>query len=190
MIDDLNRNIRELVRTVMGMPANSVRPANQIMPTGAQNDRRATVQIIDDRQVGVSRRETAAPDPNLTESIDSVQVFTASIQFFGGTKHDAAGIAKSQNWGLEMATRLGPRLRLASSIELMTKLGVLLLAEGTPRNLSGVVDATYESRGQVDLTFTAANREQADVPTLVSAAVELKVQESTGVQTQTVEVPL
>lgn len=189
MIDDLNRNIRELVRTVMAMEPNSVRPADQIMPAGTQSQRRATVKIIEVKQVGITRREFPAADPNLTESIESVQVVTASINFFGGTKQDPAGLARSQNWGLEMATRLGPRLRLAASIELQLKLGVLLLSEGTPRNLSGVVDATYESRGQVDMTFTAANREQAAVPTLVSAEVELQIQESAGIETRTFEVP-
>ena len=86
MIDDLNYSVRKLVRTVMGMPENSVRPAKQHTPSGGQVDEIATVDIINDITVGTGARsyETTGTVPSdvTTEHVDEDHVFVASINFY------------------------------------------------------------------------------------------------------------
>lgn len=86
MIDDVAFNVRKLIRTVMGMPANSVRPAKQHAPAGGQTDEMATVDIITDEQIGTPARsyETTGTVPSdvTTERMDSLHQFVASVNFY------------------------------------------------------------------------------------------------------------
>lgn len=199
MIDDLSIRVRRLVRTVMEMPANSVRPAEQLAPAGGQTTEIATVKIIACDDAGwpaYSLEENA--DPTLvTEHLDVPKVFVASIQFFrrpavnadatGGKT--AVGIAKYSNAAFDRAARLAQRLQLSAGLELMTSLGLGLLEVGHPRNLSAIADATWESRGGVDVTFSAIARESADVNAILSAELDVTVQPD-PTTTSTIEVTL
>jgi Protein of unknown function (DUF3383) len=86
VIDDLNYNVRKLVRSVMGMPADSVRPAKQSAPAGGQMDEMATVDIIDDAVLGTGARSYdtvgTVPSDITTERVDQDHKVVASVNFY------------------------------------------------------------------------------------------------------------
>jgi hypothetical protein len=189
VIDDLNKDVRKLVRVVMGMSANSVRPADQIIPAGGQVAEFATVKVIAAPDVGWGDVSLSEVSDVTTEHVDVLKRATVSVQFFRGPAKDDAGLAKYTNVALDRAARLVQRLQLSASIELMNQLGLGFLGAGEPRNLTGVVDANYESRAQVDLIFSIANRESAPVQTILSVPLSISVQDPGGTeQTRTSEV--
>jgi len=189
VIADLNRDIRNLVRVVMGMPENSVRPADQIVPAGGQTVEFATVKVIAASDAGLASVSNETVGNVTTEHVDVHKLATVSVQFFRGSAKDGAGLAKYTNLAMDRAARLVQRLQLSASVELMNSLGLGFLSASTPRNLTAVVDTSYESRAQVDLVFDFANRESATVPTILSVPVHVGVQQPNGnAQTRDFEV--
>lgn len=189
MIDDLNYCVRQLVRRVMAMPDNSVRPAGQIAPTGTQVAQFATVDILEAPEVGSTDRSLVTVDDVTNEALDSLYRFTVSVNFYKGTAADAAGIAQYNNTAFDLASRLPQRLELSESILLMQQLGIQWIGASKPRNLRRLIDATWEGRGQIDLYFTVVNRELAPIGTFESVDVGLNVQEPDGtIQHRDIEV--
>lgn len=177
--DEIARNVRTLVRTVMGMPDNSVRPANQAAPVGGQVAQFATVQLVSSSEVGwANAGQVDNNDGTSVASVDQLESVVASVNFFRGADvaADPAGLAKAGSSAVTMARRLGQRLQLPSSAALMNDLGLGLLSVGEVRDLSSLVDANWESRGQVDLTFDISNQETEAVTTITSADVGLSFQ--------------
>ena len=71
-VDDINKLIRQFVRENLGMPENSVRPANQTAPTGKQSEQFATVLITMIASAGEDDRQLAnevAPSKNVSETV-------------------------------------------------------------------------------------------------------------------------
>jgi len=312
VIDDLNYNVRKLVRTVMAMPANSVRPAKQSVPAGGQVDEMATVDIITDEPLGTPAvsYETVGTVPTdvTTQRVDNVHRFVASVNFYrrsptssylrgftisddpddytaivaggfdilidgtnrqisginlsaaatmagiagviqtrlqvalagtlcawdaandrfvvtspttaqtsavggavaptaagppanvsstlgltvaGGALpvNNRAGIARYGNAAVDRASRLPQKLWMESARTLMHALGLAFVSASTVRNLTALEGGTWESRGQVDLTFTAVNRESETVETILTVPLTTKSQAPGGaVHTETTEV--
>lgn len=177
MIEDVTRIVCGLVRVVMGMGANTVRPADQIMPSGGQVAQFATVKIISAHDSGRAIRSLVATSPSVTtENTDAVKIVVASVQFFRAPNADAAGIVRYSRAAFDRAARLRQRLQMSASVALMRSLGLGLLGAGEARDLTALADDTYESRGQIDLTFNVVNRESAVVQTILSAPVTLSLQ--------------
>jgi len=187
LIDDLNRLVRQLVRTVMGMPANSVRPSDQLAPAGGQVDEIASVKIIDCQDSGWSVPAYEADEDDsdvVNEILDTPKVFTASVQFFRrpATNADASsgktavGAAKYSNAAFDRAARLGVLLQRSASTVVMQSIGLCLLTVGQARNLTAIADATWESRGQIDLTFNVVDRISAPVDTVATIPIGVTIQ--------------
>jgi len=308
VIDDLNYNVRKLVRTVMAMPANSVRPAKQSAPAGGQVDEMATVDIISDEPLGTPAvsYETVGTVPTdvTTQRVDNVHRFVASVNFYrrpptssylrgftisddpddyltiedGGfdisidgtnrqislldfsgattmagiaaiiqtrlqaalaaTKcawdpdnvrfvvtsptttqtsavggavpptavtlpptvdvsavlgltvaggalpvNNRAGIARYGNAAVDRASRLPQKLWMESARSLMHALGLAFVSASPVRNLTAFEDGAWESRGQVDLTFTAVNRESETVETILTVPITINHQAPGGAET-------
>jgi len=194
LTDVLNRNVRFLVQTVLGMPDNSVSPANQKRPRGAQSAERATVfipEISDRGWAAPVRVSTSSDGASITEGVDALKEFTASVNFYGQPAADPAGLATFSTAALARAARLNQVLQLEASAELMEQLGLGYMGASKARDLTAVVDANYESRGQVDLYFCIVNRETAVVPTIAIANITFNFQAPGGaIKTTTLEVPL
>ena len=182
MIDTLNLIVRQIVRVVMSMPSGSVRPSDQSAPAGGQGSPYATVKIISCEGLGASTG-TVEPDGagGFVEMIEVPTRFMASVNFFGSTTKDAAGIAKYSNEAFDRAARIATLFELSVNVDLLQRTGLGFLKASTPRNLAGLADATWQSRGQVDLTFAIINREQAAIGTLLSAAYALTTLSPDGV---------
>lgn len=174
MIDTMNLAVRLLVRNVLGMPLKSVRPADQIAPTGGQTEPFATVKIISCDGIGSSDytyEDDGAGGTN--EVLQLPQRFVASVNFYGSTAKDPVGIAKYSNEAFDRAARLVQLLEKTSSVILMQQMGLGFLSASPARNLSGLADATWQSRGQIDLTFNVINREMESIGLIESVEIDI-----------------
>lgn len=190
MIDTLNLAVRQLVRLALDMPDNSVRPAEQSAPAGGQTAEYATVKIISCEGLGWANR--SIEDDGHGGSVEVVglpEQFVASVNFYGSSTKDAVGKARYSNEAFDRAARLERVLQLSGNVDRMTTIGMLLVKASAPRNLAALVDATWQSRGQVDLTFTCMAREESAITTALSATFTISTLTPTGVvQTRTTEV--
>ena len=151
----VNQKVRELVRTVLAMSPDSVRPANQNAPTGTQDQQFATVLITVINPTGWddSRLENeAGPSTNVQESVVGQRHFIASVQFFRGDAYSKA-------------CKLRTLLSMSSSIDKLQALGLGFVRAAAAKNLTTVVDTYWEERGQVDLEFHLAAKETVSTAT-------------------------
>lgn len=125
------------------------------------------------------------PDPDPTD-VSAVLGLTVA----GGALpvNNRGGIARYSNAAFDRAARLVQKLRLSSSMTLMRALGLGFVSASPIRNLNAIVDHTWESRGQVDLTFNVVNREAEAIETILTAPLTTKFQGSGGVTTHDTEV--
>lgn len=172
--DALNTALRNLIKTVMGMPDGSVRPANQDAPAGAQTSEIATVLIMTSADIGMAvQGQTDNLDGSSTASVDQLESVVVSVQFFRSPTKDQTGAAKYATSAVERARSLGRRMQLPSTTAALQALNIGLLDVGTARDLAAVKDSTWESRGQIDLTFDVSSIELEPVITILSAPVDL-----------------
>jgi hypothetical protein len=151
----VDTEIRGLIRTALGMPPDSVRPANRNAPTGTSTDLFATVLISENGAIGWDSSTTAddaAPAVTATETVQGVRKLTATVQFF---RPGANALAR----------RLVARLQSAAAIELMQAAGLGLTHVGPVKDISSVVDTYWEDRAWLVLEFTATAVETATVDT-------------------------
>jgi hypothetical protein len=152
---ELNRRVRDLVRSLLEMPENSVRPANQNAPTGAIDEQFATVLLTVFNPTGqdeLHRQDEAAPSTNIVETVIGPRRCVASVQFFRGDAY-------------YKAMRLPALLSTSAAIEKMQKHSLGLIRTSQPRNLTALVDTLWEERGQIDLEFYVVAAESVSVPT-------------------------
>ena len=177
--------VRYLVQQAYNMPANSVRPANQKAPTGAEGDEFATVLITTmGSDFGTaSRSYTDDPTADSTleiETIDNRYVFHASIQFFrhATPANDAMGLSPFAMGAFDKATRLVSRLGASDMLDLMATMNMGIETCSPARNLAALVDGMrWEDRGSVDVTFTIPNSETILLNSIATVTASLKMQE-------------
>ena len=189
MIADIAQSIRELVRASLGMPANSVKPENQLSGDGTQVQQIATVKIIRTTDLGWPAITTENVDGTgaspVNENVDQLKQIVASVNFYRGGNADAAGIAAWTLRAVDDAARIGQRLRMDASMTLAQSLGLVFIGAGEARDLTMLENRLWKSRGQVDLTFNVVNRESSQIPSVGSGSVGLTVDS----KTITIEVP-
>lgn len=193
MIKDVGAAIRQLIAFVTGLPGADVRPGDQVAPTGGQGKEHCRVTIISARDVGTgaSSLETEGdfPDDETTEYHDADKRVVASVNFYGAPFKDSAGVQKYNTRGFDRAALLEQQLTLNANVDKMNELNLAFVSASPPRNLAAVVDKTFESRGQVDLTFDIISRVSAPIETVVEVPLTTKYQAPGGaITTQTTEV--
>lgn len=151
---ELNRRIRDLVRTLLAMPENSVRPANQNAPTGAIDEQFATVLLTVFEPTGQDelKRQNEAATTNVIETTIGPRRLVASVQFFRGDAY-------------YKAMRLPALLSTSAAIAKMQQHGIGFIKSSPPRNLTALVDTLWEERGQIDLEFYVVAAESVTIPT-------------------------
>ncbi len=175
----LHRALRFVVRSAMGMPPGSVRPANQMSPTGAVTDEYATVMITGKRDVALTKsvigqaNDAPAPsDQRFVEVLDTLSEVDASIQFFKSAKADGAGQPMWSLAGFGRAMRLPLRLRFDRVAAIMRAMNIALIDCGPARDLSEIVNGAWQSRGQVDASFYMVSREVDAAEIITSAEID------------------
>jgi hypothetical protein len=128
---------------------------------------------------------TAAGTPTNVSAVLGLTLSSGALDV-----NNRAGIARYSNAAVDRAARLPQRLRMSSAITLMQQLGLAFVSASSPRNLTAIIDGdTWESRGQVDLTFAAVNRESEAVETILTVPLTTKSQAPGGaVTTHSIEV--
>lgn len=169
IVSDINKLIRTFIRETLAMPADSVRPANQTAPTGNQTDQFATVLITVIDSTGEDDRRLAnetAPSLNVSETLIGQRRLVASIQFFRGDAYTKA-------------CRLNTLLSMSSSVDKLQAIGLGLVRASPARNLTGVIDAGWEDRAQIDIEFHLVAKEVQSVPTYGTFPVSVSTGSST-----------
>lgn len=138
---DINRAIRALIVACTGMLAKDVRPANQGSPASGNF---ATVLITEISKEGHDNDTFAniPNDPNdaLTETVTGQRKCMASIQFFRQNARD-------------QAAKFETRVNMAMMTLKMQELGIGFIQTLPIRDLSVVVNSTWEGRAQLDMEF-------------------------------------
>lgn len=183
MIADVAQSIRQVVRTAMGMPANSVRPVDTLAGAGTQIQHLATVQILSAPDLGWpavgGENVDGTPGSAVTQTVDQTKQIVASVNFFRGGKADAAGVASYTTKAVDDAARLPQLLRLSPNVEMLASLGLTFVNAKPARDLTSLKGELWESRGQVELTLYVINRESAVVGSIGSGSVSLTVDSNT-----------
>jgi len=145
-VDALNDLLRLFLRTLMGWPDNTFRPAPQMGPVGDPSQAFATVYIanltpvVDPVLSTVQRwKDQLAPSTQVDLTVFVQQRLLVSVNFF---RADA----------LMNATRLSLLLNSALAVESMQKMGLALIGCSSVRNLAGLDEAQWEARAQLDVT--------------------------------------
>lgn len=177
-IDTISKNIRTLVRELLDLPANSVRPANQNAPTGKEGQDFATVLVTYIAPTGQDdlRRENVPASTDVSETVEGQRELLASVNFY-------------RDGAFTKASRLPALLSTSRAIERMQVLGLGLVGTSQPRNLTAVVNTKWEERGQIDLTFHVIDSETESTATYGTFPVEVSTADANGnTTTQTFEV--
>lgn len=177
----IEQNFRGNIRTLLGMPANSVIRANQQdpPPSGGQEDQYATVLVqeigtygwdevtyTDSSDAGSGESGSGSDGyggdetTDLTENITGQRRFMVSVQFFRGN-------------AIVLANTLGALLQSSNGIAANIADGICISKIGSVRNLSALVDSYFENRAQMDIEFNYINQEQVDMPTFATFGGQL-----------------
>lgn len=154
-VADINKLIRQFVRETLSMPPDSVRPANQTAPTGKQSEQFATVLITLIDSTGEDERRVAneaTPSLNVAETLTGMRRLIASVQFFRGDAYTKA-------------CRLHTLMSMSSTVDRLQGIGLGFIRASSAKNLTAVVDAAFEERGQIDLEFYLVAKEVQSIPT-------------------------
>lgn len=169
-MEEVNKRVRKLVREILAMPENSVRPANRNAPaSGPKSDQFATVLITpmggegwDDQRF----EDLPGPAKLVRETVQGLRRFSASVQFFRGDAYTKA-------------ERLSILLQASGSVSKMQAVGLGLVRVSSARDLTAVVDTFYESRGQIDIEFYLVADEKIDILTYGEFPISVSTPNST-----------
>ncbi len=154
-LKDVNKSVRGIIRTLLAMPADSIRPADQNAPAGKEDQQFGTVKLNLIEAIGddaVTEANEASPSLNIAETITGHRRVMASVNFYRG---DA----------FTKATRLEALLRSSTAGDLLQAAGLGLIRCSEARNLTAVNDTKFEERGQLDIEFSLASTEVLSIPT-------------------------
>ena len=160
-LDDINKVIRVLIRGLLAMPDNSVRPANKNAPAGSQADQFATVLVtMVDATGNDDHKQETASSITLTDTSEGMRVLSASIQFFRGDAYTKA-------------CRLRTILTSGAASDKLQAVGLGFVKASAAKNLTGVVDTYWEERGLLEVEFHLIAKEIATVNTFGRFPIEV-----------------
>jgi hypothetical protein len=158
--------IQVLVRTLLGMPAGSVRQAEKDGPADDM-PLYATVKMGDFESRGwdddVYTPNLGPNNTTLTETVSGQRTVVASIQFIG--------LQANVN-----CARLASLLQTAAATQQMNGLGIGLGHIGKLNDLSAVIKTLWQDRAQRDIEFFVIVEELAQIQSIGSAPVTIQFQ--------------
>lgn len=138
---EVNTLFRVLFRDLLGLPDNSIRPANQNAPTGKTLFGTVNITAMDGAQWATRKLENDPDSVDLLETVHKDVTVTLSVQFFHAGAFDTLA-------------RLIHLLQSSGGIDRMQEIGAGLQTIGPVRDLTALVDTFFEERAQVDMTFS------------------------------------
>lgn len=192
----LHQLLRRLFVYTLGYTdTNFFRPDGQRAPAGASDAPYATVKILSTSLESFNMRRYEVTDPDVDpvlpvfaegEATDLLEVLEAldqvivSVQFWRDGRVDGAGRAAWGEAAHARASSLVRRLEMSHSIDYANQLGLGYSSASQVRDLSGLVDGSFERRAQVDLTFYVADAEVLALNMFKSATFDVKIQQPDG----------
>jgi hypothetical protein len=171
---------------------NFFRPHGQRAPAGAASAPYATIQIYASDMASLDVRRFLVTDPavadvlpvgvqtDLIEVAETLDSFTASVQFWRDGAIDAAGRPAWGETAHSRARSLATRLMLSENVSRANSYGLAYAGSSQVRDLSANVDGANERRAQVDLFFYVSNAEVAAINAFRSATFDIRVQQPDG----------
>jgi hypothetical protein len=158
-IDDINLEFRRIIRALLALGVDAVRPANQNAPTG--DDPFVTVWFGNIKDNGYDMAaQTQVQQDQFTEKMLSQCEVVVSVQFYRG---DA----------MQKASALIAKLQTTKGIELMRAASLAFVDKSVIRDLSSVVNTLWEARASVDITLGFVASTEDLVPIVASASINL-----------------
>lgn len=168
--EQVNSDIRSLIRRLLLMQENSVRPANKNAPTGSEGDQFATVFLTNIAPTGgddLVRSNVGEGSHNVRETTEGQREVLASINFYRG---DA----------VSKAAKLQTLLSKSRATALMQELGLGLVSTSGVRNLGQTVGTKWEDRAQIDITFYVVASETDNLQTYGEFPFEVSTADVSG----------
>lgn len=177
-LTNINRSLRGLIRELLLMPANSIRPANP-KSSGAPAEDLALFGTVllstfgptgwaDSRFENTPTTESTPMKP-VKETVIGQQKISASVQFFGEGAYT-------------QAIKLGNLFQTSPAIERMANLGLGFVRVTPAKNLTALSATEWEERGQVEVEFNAIVSESISTPSFGSFPVEVDTVSLTNIQ--------
>lgn len=165
--DEINDSLRRIIRVLLKMPENSMRPANQTgAPTGSKGEIFGTVLITLTDQPGlIVARERVDPDDELQliETGQQMSVATASIQFF-------------RKGAKQLATRLPVLMQMSAATDMLTAAGLGLVGFTASRDIAAVADGFWEERAQIDFEISFISSEDQTLNTFGEFPISIETE--------------
>lgn len=189
--DRMGSAIQAVIAAAMDIPSRSVRPADQAMPSGNVDGGYATYRISATEDASIPEQTNATQDDGSElEAVTVMQYLTVSVNFFRGRdpQSDDAGLPRYTTGAFDQASRLPRRLQLSAYYQMLRDAGLGFIGASDPRNLAGITDKHWESRGQIDIYLSAIALETAPVTVFSGiGTVGINVENPAGVlSTQTI----
>jgi hypothetical protein len=163
MVADLNTNatLRIIIRLLLDMPENAVRPSDQNAPI-VKGEEYITVQITAEHAEGTDETEWLDDDAlHATEHISGVRLVSASIQYYNG---DAYRQLRS----------LSSRLQSELATQMFSDAGFGFVAVANVTNLTGLLpDEIWQSRAVMRLDFYVAVDDLVRTPLIVTVPITI-----------------
>lgn len=190
-LEAVEKTFRGLIRTLLIMPANSVRRANQFNPppAGNQKEEFATVLIQEIGPLGwdeVTYLDTTESGYGQTgfgqggfgqgeaggfgeggfgDDGFGEDVTNDIVELITGQRHFVASVQFFRGKAMLQAMRLGALLQSSNAREALIAAGIGLGKIGSPKEVSKVIDTFYETRSQMDIEFYLINQEEVAMQT-------------------------
>lgn len=163
------RGFRALVRDLLSLPENTVRPANNGTPAGDPNLPLVTVLLVQEETNGNGNTLFSDGVGTLVDIATEGQYpITLSLQFFRENAINNAG-------------RLRKLIVHPLVHERLMALGLGFVSSTNVRNLTALLNRTlHEERAQLDMTFNLLRREVLSVESFASVQITLNLNGTTA----------
>jgi hypothetical protein len=150
---ELARAMRAIIRQLLGMPEDCVRPANQAAPTWEAPY--TTVNIVTIGATGhddIKEKNEPEPSTDVHERIQGQRLCNASVQFY-------------RQGAVDLAHGLKTLLSGTRACEFFKNAGLGFVSVSEVRDISLVTGAQWETRAQMDIEFHVIGYADAAIPT-------------------------
>ena len=161
----INTKVRTFIQGVLGLPIDRVRPSNQVGPVGQPSENFATVFISELGPVGsdvYQYNPDASIANNVLESILGTRSLMASVNFY------KAG-------ALTLASRFHALAFTSRAIALLNAQNLGLYGISRVRNLTALIDTSWEERAQIDIEIYLLSKETVTLETYGSFPITATV---------------
>lgn len=164
---DVAQKLCVVIRTLLGMPENSIRLAKQNAPTGVETAQFGTVYVSNVGKSGwddvvLLAEDTDPPATTFTERVEGQRNLVALVQFYRGNAYS-------------QAARLPAIFQSSKATQLLQTYNFGFVRAGEPKDITGIVATEQEPRAAIELEFHVVACEENELDTLTQFPFDLSV---------------